>query len=130
MDVFIGYTAMFFPIYAVKLRSFVQKFITKESSPASWAILLDMEPSYRIVATTSMTGNISFNDDRYHSLQEEFSQRLSRAYADSRRNDDDYDDETSSSRPAKRFCSDEESNSSNDEIEYDCGTPSSDERED
>jgi hypothetical protein len=52
MGVMIGYTEMFFSGYAAKLRSFVDKFIAKESSAQSWAVMWEMELSYRQVVSS------------------------------------------------------------------------------
>jgi hypothetical protein len=96
MGVFSGYTEMFFPGFAKKLQSFAEKFIAKENSAHSWSIMLEMETSYRNVASSSMSGTVSFIDDVYHHLQEQYSQRVNRSFYDSER-------EVGNENPAKRF---------------------------
>jgi hypothetical protein len=84
MAVVIGYTEMFYQGFAIKLQNFMERFVAKETNSASWEILLDMEKSYRQVASSKMDGPVSFFDDGYHYLQEQFSSRMSQAYSDSR----------------------------------------------
>jgi len=69
MKIMVGYTGLFFPAFAARLRQFSEKFIEKDNGTTTWSSLLRMEPQYRNIVTASMSGPVNFSSDEFAILQ-------------------------------------------------------------